>query len=453
MNDTIVALSTPPGVGAIHIVRLSGRGSFKMAEEISKVSLPQPGTAKLVNLYDRSGEVIDKALIIVFKAPKTYTGEDMVEFHIHGNPVIASALISEILHLGARLAEPGEFTRRALLNGKMSLSQVEALHEVIYGSNIASVKAAIRGVLGKYQYEIENIYDMILKIASTMRADVDYPEDVELEEYGFSDRKKEYLSRVEEIFSRLRVLYQRVEIGQKLQHGYKIVFVGAPNVGKSSILNALLGYERAIVSDIPGTTRDFVEAVHMIKDIPVSLIDVAGIRDATDDIEKVGVEKAIEKAKEADLLIWVVDSTRDLVDEDIRVWQQFREKIGIIVINKVDIGNSIKELPNKLQSYNVPVVLISAKTGSGIEKLADEISRLLKRYDYEPIYLSARVLSHIKEAIGYLEEAKHLIETNMPEIASIDIERAGKQIGLVLGRGNISEDVLDKLFATFCVGK
>ncbi|NOZ92101.1 MAG: tRNA uridine-5-carboxymethylaminomethyl(34) synthesis GTPase MnmE [Dictyoglomi bacterium] len=453
MSDIIVALSTPPGVGAIHVIRLSGRGSFLLAEKVINKKIPPHGVMRLANIYDDEGDIIDKALIVAFYSPRSYTGEDMVEFHIHGNPVIASALISRLISMGARLAEPGEFTKRALLSGKMSLSQVEALHEVIYGKNIESIKAATRSAAGEYEREIKAIYDDILSLASAMRADVDYPEDVELEEYGFDDRKKQFLEIMDDILEKLTILYKRIEIGQKLARGYKIVLVGAPNVGKSSLLNALLGYERAIVSDIPGTTRDFVEAMHMIGHVPVSLVDVAGIRQTVDKVEKIGVDKAKQLAKEADLLIWVVDGSKALAEDDLRVWHEFGENIRLIAVNKIDMVNDVEKALLQFKEYGPPVIGVSAKTGKGIDELVNSISDILGQHEHSPLYMSGRVMSHVHEALQYMEEARNLVETNMPEIASIDIERAARHVGAILGRADVSEDVLDKLFSTFCVGK
>ncbi len=453
MSDVIVAISTPPGVGAIHVVRLSGRGSFLLAEKVIKKKLPPHGTMKLAKIYDSEGDVIDHALVVAFYAPRSYTGEDMVEFHVHGNPVIASALISYLISLGARLAEPGEFTKRALLSGKMTLSQVEALHEVIYGKNIESVKAATRSASGEYEKDIKAIYDDILSLASAMRADVDYPEDVELEEYGFDDRKGDFLIRIDSILERLNILYKRIEVGQKLARGYKIVLIGAPNVGKSSLLNALLGYERAIVSDIPGTTRDFVEAMHMIGHVPVSLVDVAGIRHTTDKVEKIGVDRARQMASEADLLIWVVDGSKAATEDDLRIWEEFGEKIGLIVVNKIDVVNKVESVISQFKSFGLPVIGVSTKTGQGIDVLVEKIGDLLSQSEYTPLYMSGRVMSHVSEALKYIKEAQELVETDMPEIASIDIERAANHVGAILGRADVSEDVLDKLFSTFCVGK
>jgi len=408
---------------------------------------------KLVRIYDGKGEVIDRGMVVVFKAPRSYTGEDMVEFHIHGNPVIASTLVSHIISLGARLAEPGEFTKRALISGKMTLAQVEALHEVIYGNNIEAIKAATRSVLGSYISEVESIYNDILSLSSAMIVDVDYPEDVELEEYGFSEKNREFLKSIDRLLEKLQVMYERVEVGRKMARGYKIVLVGAPNVGKSSLLNVLLGYERAIVSDIPGTTRDFIETMHMIGDIPVSLIDVAGIRHTNDEIEKIGVDRARKVASEADLLIWVIDGSVGLRDEDELVWKEFGHRIGIIVVNKMDLVESIDDIALQLKPFNKPIVYVSTKTEEGIQELIEQITDILTQYDYEPLYMSGRVVSHLRQAISYLEEARKLVETNMPEIASIDIERAAQNIGAILGKAEVSEDILDKLFSTFCVGK
>ena len=455
MNDIIVALSTPPGIGAVHIVRMSGRGSFSIARHIVKTELPPHRTLGLYDIYDADGEVIDRALVTVFKAPHSYTGEDMVEFHIHGNPVIASALISYIISLGARMAEPGEFTKRALLGGKLTLSQVEALHEVIYGSNIESIKAATKAAMGAHIKEIEGIYEDLLSVASAMKVDVDYPEDVELEDYGYASRKDNFLHSLRSIYERIEILKRRITTGQKLAQGYKVVLVGAPNVGKSSLLNVIVGYERAIVSDIPGTTRDFIETVHMIGHVPVALVDVAGIRQTADEIESVGVEKAKKLAAEADFLIWVIDATRKMTPDDMEIWNLFKNKISVIAVNKVDaIGEDGKDnWLSVLRQFGKKIIFVSATKNMGIEKLIEYISSTLSSYEYEPLYLSGRVLSLVNEAYELVREAIYLLETDMPEIASINIERASGKVGAILGRADVSEDILDKLFSTFCVGK
>ncbi len=455
MNDTIVALSTPPGIGAVHIVRMSGRGSFSITRRIIGAEIPPHRKLRLYDIYDADGDIMDRALVAVFKAPHSYTGEDMVEFHIHGNPVIASALISHIISLGARMAEPGEFTKRALLSGKMTLSQVEALHEVIYGSNIEAIKAATKAAMGSHIEEIERIYEDLLSVASAMKVDVDYPEDVELEDYGYASRKDDFLHSLHAIYERIEILRKRITTGQKLTQGYKVVLVGAPNVGKSSLLNVIVGYERAIVSDIPGTTRDFIETIHMIGHVPVSLVDVAGIRRTTDAIESVGVEKAKKLASEADFLIWVIDGTRKLTPDDMEIWDLFKDKISVIAVSKVDaIDEEEKDRwLSRLKEFGKKIVFVSAKEKMGVDDLINYVSDVLSSYDYEPLYLSGRVLSLVNEAENLIEEAIYLVETDMPEIASINIERAAGKVGAILGRADVSEDILDRLFSTFCVGK
>ncbi len=450
--DTIVAPGTPAGYGAVHMVRISGGRALGILRAITDRDNFRPRVATLVRIFDDEGKVLDEAIAIYYKAPHSYTGEDVVELFVHGNPIIQRAVTELVIRHGARLAEPGEFTRRALMAGKMTLDQVEALHTVIYARSLPAVKAAGRVLRGGLR-DLWGIYEDLLGLAASMRVYVDFPEDVEMEDYGFDDVRSEFMSRLGSVLGKLEDILSRAVQGRRLAEGFAVVLAGAPNVGKSSLLNALLGYDRAIVSDIPGTTRDYIEQIHEIAGIPVRLLDVAGIRETRDPVEAEGVKRAIGMCQNADVVLWVLDGSRGITAEDMFVYSQISDDISLVVINKVDLlDDGGKGLAEEVrQRFGLPVVAVSALKGD-VRPLVDALREMLEPVE-EPIWVSMRVEDHLRRAVSRLTEAIDLIKADMPEVASVLVERGAKEIGAVLGRGEVGEDILDKLFSTFCIGK
>jgi len=452
MMDTIVAPGTPSGYGAVHMVRMSGGRAVDILKAITRRSDFHPRTATLVRIFDEDGKVLDEAIAIYYRAPHSYTGEDVVELFIHGNPIIQRAVIDLAIRRGARLAEPGEFTRRALMAGKMTLDQVEALHTVIYARSLPAVKAAGRVLMGGL-HDLERVYEDLLRLAAAIRVYVDFPEDVELEDYGFADIKEEFYQRLRNIVVRLNDILKKAVEGRRLAEGFAVVLAGAPNVGKSSLLNALLGYDRSIVSDIPGTTRDYIEQMHEIAGIPVRLLDVAGIRKTDDPVEAEGVKRALRMCRDADVVVWVVDGSRGITDEDMFVYERLAGKISLVVVNKADLMDDGGEtLLREIEArFGIPAVAVSALKGD-VSPLVDALRSMLEPVE-EPIWVSMRVESHLRQAVSQLAEALDLINADMPEVASVLVERGAKEVGAILGKGEVGEDILDRLFATFCIGK
>ena len=450
--DTIVAPGTPAGYGAVHMVRISGGRALDILRSITGKENFKPRVATLVRVFDEDGKILDEAIAIYYRAPHSYTGEDVVELFVHGNPLIQRVVTDLIIRRGARLAEPGEFTRRALMAGKMTLDQVEALHTVIYGRSLPAVKAAGRVLRGGL-HDLRGLYEDLLGLAASMRVYVDFPEDVELEDYGFGDVRSDFVGRLEEVLRRLNNILSRAVQGRRLAEGFAVVLAGAPNVGKSSLLNALLGYDRAIVSDIPGTTRDYIEQMHEIAGIPVRLLDVAGIRETRDPVEAEGVRRAVGMCRDADVVLWVLDGSKGITPEDMFVYSQISDSISLVVINKIDLlDDGGRKLAEEVKRrFGLPVVAVTALKGD-VKPLVDALREMLEPVE-EPIWVSMRVEDHLRRAVSQLTEAIDLIKADMPEVASVLVERGAKEIGAVLGRGEVSEDILDKLFSTFCIGK
>jgi len=454
-RDTIAAIATPYGESAIGIVRLSGPDALGILKKVFKTPSGKikPRYAHYGWVLDKRGEPIDEAVAIYYKAPHSYTGEDMVEFNLHGNPLILKEVLRRLLEEGARLAEPGEFTKRAFLNGKLDLTQAEAVAELISAKTDLARRLALNQLRGALSKEIKPLREELLTLLALVESSIEFEE----EDIPTIERE-ELIERLKRILERVNKLLETAKTGKAIRGGIKLAIVGKPNVGKSSLFNRLLGEERAIVTDIAGTTRDYLEEVVNINGIPVRLIDTAGIREATDEVEKIGVERSLQKLREADVILFVLDASQPRPSaEEVELSKLVKEsgKPTILVLNKVDLGKRIdlSDFPLK----GVPTVEVSAKTGEGIERLREEILKEagVQTAEGGNIYISVRHEELLKRAKMALENALAYLtegEFYSPEILMLDLREASDALGEIIGEVT-TEDILGQIFSTFCIGK
>lgn len=452
---TISAISTPAGNGGIGIIRISGEDALKI---IDKIFVPvnkgdlKPYTMKLGNIIDSDGEVVDQVLVSYFKAPKSYTGEDICEISCHGGNVSIQRILDIVIRNGASLAEPGEFTKRAFLNGKLDLTQAEAVIDLINSKSEKEGKASVKQLEGKLGTEIRNIKDEIINMLADIEANIDYPEYEDIEEV----RRERIVDVLNKQVIKLDKLEKSFENGKILKNGVLTAIIGKPNVGKSSLLNILLNEERAIVTDVPGTTRDTIEEFVNIKGISLRLIDTAGIRETDDVVENIGVEKSKKAITDAELILFLIDASEEISAEDIELYELIKAKPHIVIINKIDkINNSVDV--NDLFKNDKNIISISAKNNIGLDELENKIEELfnIKQLDVENelIITNIRHKDLIARAKEGLERACSSVLSGIPiDMISIDIKTAIDSLGEILGE-SISESVLDRIFEKFCVGK
>lgn len=453
--STICAISTAPGVGGIGIVRMSGPESFDILNKIFRPKNKENNkikgyTIKYGNVVNLRGEIIDEVLVSYFKSPKSYTTEDMCEINSHGGIVVMNKILEACLEAGAELAEAGEFTKRAFLNGRIDLSQAEAVIDIINSKTDKEAKVSLEQLKGNLSNEISEIRHEIISTMADIEATIDYPE-YDIEEVT----NNKILNVLEDVEKRLKKLENSFENGKILRDGIKTAIIGRPNAGKSSLLNVILDEERAIVTDIEGTTRDTIEEFIQIEGIPLKIIDTAGIRNARDEVEKIGVKKASQIAKDSDIVIAIFDITRDFNEEDEEILKLIEDRNAIIVLNKIDLGND-KNL-EKIKSMNKPIVRISTKTKEGIEDLYNEISKIYKLNEIasngELIVSNNRHKKLIRNAIANAEEARTTILAKMPiDIISGNLREILEELGKITGDA-VTEDVINEIFSKFCLGK
>ena len=441
--DTIAAISTPNGVGAISIVRLSGKSAYDIAKKLTKKDLT-PRTATLCRLYDKNDELIDIGIVIYFKAPNSFTGEDIVEFQCHGGVIVSRIVLETLLDYGARAALPGEFTKRAFLNGKVDASQAEAIAKLIETRSREGAKLLSRQLDGDLGNFVNEVREKLIEIMAYTEVFIDYAEEDLPETLGYEIEER--LKKIESLLNHTLDVSKRRE---GMLKGYKIAIIGKPNVGKSSILNALLNRQRAIVSDIAGTTRDTIEEDIQIGSHLIRIIDTAGIRAAKDEIEKIGVERSKEAIKEADIVLCVFDANEfTKEDEEILNIIKNTDKDIIIVINKIDKGINIGL--EKFKGY--PIVKISAK--EDISPLIESLKNILDSYSSEDehILISTRQIKAVEKALNAINESKEFLTTGELELFSYQIQDAIKAISEITKPFEYDE-MLDKMFGSFCVGK
>lgn len=451
---TIAAISTATGKGGIGIIRMSGDNCFEILEKIF-----QPKNKDEIKGYSikygniinsETNEIIDEVLVSYFIKPRSYTTENMCEINSHGGIIVEKAILEQCLKNGATLAEPGEFTKRAFINGRIDLSQAEAVIDIINSKTEVERKASVNQLEGRLSRKIGEIQAELLDAMADIEASIDYPE-YDIEETT-NDKLKKILSSVE---SKLKLLRDSYKNGKIMKEGIKTIIVGKPNVGKSSLLNLMLNEERAIVSDIEGTTRDTIEEFINIDGIPLKIIDTAGIRKTNDEIEKIGVKKSIKVINDADLIIALFDDSRAFEDEDREILELIKNKQAIILLNKVDLGkNNIDD--NKVFGEK-KVIKFSTLTEKGLDELYKTISEMFSLNEIEvndgELITNMRQKQHIDNAIIALNEAYRTLDEGMPiDISAISIKEILEELGEITGQ-NVSEDIINEIFSKFCLGK
>ncbi|WP_456392735.1 tRNA uridine-5-carboxymethylaminomethyl(34) synthesis GTPase MnmE [Persephonella sp.] len=445
-KDTIVANATPLIPSAVGIIRISGGEALNIGRKL--FTLPeniQERKAYFGKIKDREGGVIDEGLFIYFKAPRSFTGEDVVEIYPHGSVPVIKKILDEAVYFGARLAQPGEFTKRAFLNGKIDLTQAEAIADLIEAKTEKASQAAVNLLQGKLSEEVKKLRETLLELISLIEAEINFPEDIE--EIDFEVIKSNLNSVLKQIDKLMRT-YRR---GQLLREGIKLAIVGRPNVGKSSLFNALVGYERAIVSELKGTTRDFIEESLTINGIPVKLLDTAGIRETEDKIEKLGIEKALEKIKEADIVLFVFDASEGVTREDLEIYEKIKDKSPLVIGNKSDLLDKSEK-----KYYFKDVILVSSKTLENFALLEERILQKLNLIEDSDtdVYINLRHYESFKKAKDILERVLSSIESykDHKELLMLEISEAEKALEEITGEIT-TEDVLGNIFSRFCIGK
>ena len=453
MSDIIAAVSTGNQVSAIGIIRLTGDGCAKVAGKVFTLNNKKPLSEAvdkrlcLGQLHDKDGRVIDSCCAIYSRGPHSYTGEDTVEFHCHGSPAVLAAGLEALYLAGARPAKRGEFTKRAFLNGKLDLTQAEAVIDLIEADTADAAANAAGQVGGVLQKRLAPIYDDLTNLCSHFHAVLDYP-DEDIEDFGLDAYEGALRADAKSLYTLLKTYGQ----GRILRQGVAAAIVGRPNVGKSSLLNALAGYERVIVTDIPGTTRDTVEETVMVGSTRLRLIDTAGIRETTDTVEAIGVERSKKAIEEADLVIFVCDGSQLLTDEDEAIIDLCMEhQNAIALINKSDLGDQVQ--PSDLPFMNI--IHICAKTGEGLDLLADTVDMLFENETPcdGSILTNARQYDAIRRAYEAMLSALQGLKLGLtPDAVLTDVESAMESMGEVTG-ATVREDITARIFERFCVGK
>ena len=454
--STIAAISTAPGNAGIGIIRLSGDDCFKILQKIFKPKNKgeiKGYTIKYGNIVkSENDEIIDEVLVSYFVAPKSYTKENMCEINSHGGIVVENQILEECLKNGAVLAEPGEFTKRAFMNGRIDLSQAEAVIDIINSKTEKEMMVAQRHLEGSLSKKIKDIQGEILNLMADIEASIDYPE-YDIEETT-NKKINDTLNSVEE---KLLKLKNSFENGKILKEGIKTAIIGKPNVGKSSLLNLILGENRAIVSDIEGTTRDTIEEYINIKGITLKIVDTAGIRKTNDEVEKIGVERSINNISDAELIIALFDDSRAFDDQDQKILDLIEGKKTIILINKIDLGKNLIKENEKLKKFKNNIIEFSTINETGLDKLYNKIEELFKLNELDcentEIITNNRHKQQILYALEDVAKGRESLETHMPvDITAICLKDILEKLAEITGE-NVSEDIINEIFKKFCLGK
>ena len=448
MSDTIVALATPPGRSGIGVIRLSGPGSMEVVRHLINENdfLAKPRYADLKKIYDiETAEILDEAIIIYFKSPNSFTGEDVFEISCHGSPVILRQIIDFCLKLDARLAEPGEFTLRALVNGRINLSQAEAIRDLIDSQTLSAVKQSVKQLHGEVSNQLQPIKDDLLEVIVILESALEFVED-DLPDFQIEN----IYNKLETISESLSKFASTYKAGKLLREGLSVAIVGRPNVGKSSLFNALFGQERAIVTNIPGTTRDQINEKISIKGIPISLIDTAGLRETSDVVESIGVERAKRTMADADLVLVLLDGSQKITGEDLNLITQAKGLNHLVAINKSDLTQSDFDLNGS------KVFRISAKYGDGLEVLQNGIIEpFIESENISSSFLisDARHYDLLLRSQSEIEYSIQLLNQKMSEeLILVGLHNSINYLGQITGE-TTTEDMLTQIFSTFCIGK
>ena len=472
LSDTIAAIATGMNQGGIGVIRVSGEHAIEVADaifvpkkkgkEIRNLESYTAAYGNIVNngdIVDNSdtnglnydGNIIDEVIVLVMKAPSTYTKEDVVEIDCHGGMQVMKQILHLLIKNGARLAEPGEFTKRAFLNGRIDLSQAESVMDLISAKSDLAAKTALSQLKGNLRDKIKGIREELIHNIAYIESALDDPEHYDLD--GFSDTLDELLQQKEQ---EIHHLIATAEDGKMMKEGIRTVILGKPNAGKSSVLNVLMGKERAIVTDIAGTTRDTLEEFISINGIPLNIVDTAGIRDTEDIVEKIGVDKSIEAMQEADLILFVVDSSTPLDENDYQIMEQIKDKQVIILQNKSDLQQVVSK--EEITSHlNKTIIDISAKEQTGFEVFYQELNDMFFHgslsYNDEIYITNMRHKEALMEALSSIQMVRGSIEAGMPEdFLSIDLMAAYERLGYIIGE-SVEDDLVETIFREFCMGK
>jgi tRNA modification GTPase len=442
-GETIAAIATAPGRGGIGVVRVSGRGARSVAEAIAG-SLPPARQATLADFRDHAGTLIDQGLVLFFPAPQSYTGEDVLELQGHGGPVVLREIVRRCVELGARLAEPGEFTRRAFLNGRVDLAQAESVADLIDASSTEAARSAARSLAGEFSQRIRAIVEALTDLRMHVEACIDFPE----EEIDPADRR-EQAARLDKVCEQASLLLGQAHQGAVLREGLTVVLVGRPNVGKSSLLNRLSGEELAIVTPIAGTTRDYVRATIAIEGVPIHLIDTAGLREAGDEIERIGIERTWRAVEEAGAALFISDATSPDGDDEKRMRARLPQAIPTAhVVNKIDLVDGV---PSRQGNGVGTTIQLSAKTGAGVEALRAWLLEVAGWKPHEEGIFMARErhLRAFEEAGAHLRAATSL---QAYELIAEELRLAQLALGRITGEVT-ADDLLGAIFSRFCIGR
>ena len=448
MEDTIVAISTTTGVGAISIIRLSGPEAIEITSTVFTKDLTKVDSHTIhYGFIMDEDEKIDEVLVSVMKSPKTFTREDVVEINCHGGVAVTNKVLEVLLKNGARIAEPGEFTKRAFLNGRIDLLEAEATMDLISSESDKSRKISINTLTGETSNLIKDLRNELIQIISNIEVNIDYPEYEDIEELT----NDKILPNINNFKQKLEEILKKSNDSKLLKEGINVAIIGRPNVGKSSLLNSLLEEEKAIVTNVPGTTRDIVEGKIILDGIILNIIDTAGIRSTEDVVEKIGVEKSLKMIENSDLVLLMLNNNEKLSLEEKEILEKIKDKKKIIIINKVDLEDVLNK--KELDSY----IEVSVKENIGINKIKEEIKKLFSLGELQTdnmTYLSnARSISLLNKALNYINESIDEINNNSPiDIVELNLKEAWSALGEVIGE-TYTDELLDELFSRFCLGK
>lgn len=454
--DTIAAITTPLGESGIGAVRISGPDAYAVGDKIfkSKSAVPlkerRDRSIQYGTIVDENGTCIDEVLALIMKGPHSYTAEDVLEIQCHGGREALESILQLILRSGARMANPGEFTERAFVNGRIDLAQAEAVMDVIQAKSRAGLTSAVSQLKGRLSKVINKTRKELTELVTRLEVMIDYPEE-DLEDIAVPDVS----GALQEMQEKLQHMLEESQNGRMIRDGVMAAIAGTPNAGKSSLLNRLLQEERAIVTDVPGTTRDVLEEWITLRGVPVCLVDTAGIRETDDTVEKIGVSRARRYLDRADIILAVIDGSRPLTDEDKDILQSAADKNVIIVLNKTDLPSVMTN--QDLSTYGFPICPISASTGDGLEELKDRLLQEVLKGGFtdgpSALLTNTRHIELVRQSAEALERARQSLQDGMPlDCAVIDIRQAWDTLGSITG-DTVHDDIVEEIFSRFCLGK